>query len=136
MNRFSTRFWDKVDSKADECWIWIGAVDKHGYGSILEEKKVKKSHRVSYEMFYGKIPNHLVIDHMCKIKRCINPRHLRAITRGENTLTGSGVSAINKRKTHCIRGHELSGENIFLYKRAGHINRQCRLCRKLTLKKP
>lgn len=135
MNKKDTRFWDKVSKQANVCWIWNGAVDAHGYGSILEKGKIKKSHRVSYIMFHGEIPKDVVIDHICKIKRCVNPLHLQVVTLGENTLLGDGPTAQNKRKTHCIRGHKLSGDNIYLYERAGHTNRQCRICRKLTLKK-
>lgn len=67
-------------------------------------------HRVSYQEFNGPILPGLVIDHLCRNKKCVNPKHLEAITSGENVLRGVGPTAMNARKTHCMRGHKLLGK--------------------------
>lgn len=124
LNPLYLRFFEKVE-KGDKCWIWKGAVDAHGYGSFVIEGLTKKSHRVSYEMSKGEIPEGLVIDHICKNKLCVNPEHLRAISRVENVMIGDGPTAKNARKTHCNRNHPLSGSNLYTYKG----KRYCKACR-------
>ena len=74
-------------------------------------KKDVRAHRWSYEACIGEIPKDLVIDHMCRNKPCVNPKHLRAITAVMNTMIGNGPPAINARKTHCLNGHEFTKEN-------------------------
>lgn len=121
------RFFEKV-SKIDNatgCWSWKGAIDAHGYGSFVIEGLTQKAHRVSYEISKGEIAEGLVIDHICKNKACVNPEHLRAISRIENVMIGDRPTAINARKTHCNKGHELKGENLKVYKG----KRYCQKCK-------
>ena len=66
------------------------------------------NHRVAYFLHIGDIPDNMVIDHICTVRNCVNPSHLRLLTPRENTLDGRGVGAINARKTHCIKGHPLN----------------------------
>ncbi len=100
------------------CWIWTGHETGKGYGSFfLSHKKRIRAHRFSYEYFNGSIPNGLTVDHLCRVRMCVNPRHLEAVSIRENVLRGIGLSAQNARKTHCCRGHELSHENIRYYGR-------------------
>lgn len=91
----------------EECWIWRGSISNQGYGKIVVNGKQERAHRVSYLLFKGPIKPLLVIDHKCRNKACVNPKHLRAITQKKNTLIGTSPPAINARKTHCIKGHEL-----------------------------
>lgn len=71
------RFLVKV-KKTSSCWLWIGA--KRGgmcpYGNIRFGKKRKLSHRISYEIYKGKIPNGLFVLHKCDNPICVNPKHL------------------------------------------------------------
>lgn len=72
------------------CWIWTAGVGNHGYGRL--RKRVGDNtieilaHRYSYERFVGPIPDGLTIDHLCRVRRCVNPMHLEPVTRAENTL--------------------------------------------------
>jgi hypothetical protein len=79
---------------------------------VTKKKISTRAHRAVYEHVYGFLPKDRYIDHLCKVKCCVNPDHLEAVTHRENTMRSDGPSAINARKTHCIRGHELTPDNI------------------------
>lgn len=66
------------------CWLWTDHTDRDGYGSITIERKNKKAHRLSYEIFFGKIPDELSICHKCDTPECVNPSHLFAGTAKDN----------------------------------------------------
>lgn len=70
---------------ANGCWIWAGAVHKSGYGQIKWKGKSTVAHRVTYEIVNGLIPKNMVIDHLCNVKLCINPKHLEAVSYSKNT---------------------------------------------------
>lgn len=103
------RFWPKVDRSrgADACWLWTGARTGPGrtYGSFLYEGRNARAHRVAYTLVNGPIPDGLTIDHLCRVRLCVNPSHLEAVTNHENLLRGEGFVANNSRKTHCPQGH-------------------------------
>lgn len=93
----------------------------------LVDGKRKSGHRVAYEDKYGTIPEGMVLDHLCRNRACINPDHLEVVTQRENIMRGVGVAAKNAQKTHCKRGHEFTGNNLYRYKG----KRMCRQCRNL-----
>lgn len=114
--------------KTNNCWIWIGSTRSiNGYGQFLFNGKLVQSHRISFEIFKGDIPNGLVIDHLCRNKICVNPEHLEAVSNKENILRGIGVCANNKRKTQCKNGHEFTEQNIYRYPNG---RKDCRICLK------
>lgn len=113
------RFWAKVE-KTDTCWTWIASLDGRGYGQFDHQR----SHRVSYELLVGPIPEGLVLDHLCRNKRCVNPDHLEPVTHLENLRRGTPGSAHNTRKTHCPKGHEYTPENT----RVKDGKRNCKAC--------
>lgn len=69
------RFWDKV-FKSESCWEWMGNKIKDGYGRFKINGKLMLSHRVSYEMHYGIIPNGMDVLHHCDNPSCVRPDHL------------------------------------------------------------
>lgn len=73
------RFWDKV-KKTNKCWNWLGCKTSTGYAQIIRNKRLVYVHRLSYEFNIGKIPTGLTIDHKCKNRICVNPKHLEAVT--------------------------------------------------------
>lgn len=124
------RFWAKVDVRGeDECWPWLGAIGKAGYGWFRLFGKVRKAHRASYWILVKEPDAGLHIDHICRNRRCVNPAHLREVTPRVNALENSvSVTAINYSKTHCSKGHFLSEDNV--YRRPGVGRRHCRICRR------
>lgn len=134
----SKPFWERFDKQwipepNSGCWIWIGALDRAGYGCIGKKINGKwvmaKAHRVSFERAKGSIPEGLVPDHLCRITCCVNPDHMEAVTQKENVLRGKSAPAKNARKTHCKHDHPLSGPNLAVrYDPAGRAHRHCRAC--------
>lgn len=132
------RFWPKVDKHGPPsehrpdlgpCWLWIAAIDRKGYGAFggpRDRTQVVRAHRVAYELVIGPIPDGLTLDHLCRVRRCVNPEHLEPVTGRENSLRGESVAAVNARKTHCIRGHEFTPENTKI--QAQGRQRACRIC--------
>lgn len=121
------RFWSKVEKKKG-CWIWLGAKKgrNNAYGKIWNGLFYEAAHRLSYRLKNGSIPEGLHIDHLCRTTLCVNPAHLEAVTNQENVLRGEGPTAINARKTHCIRGHEFAVTGSYKFK----DGKACKQCRK------
>jgi hypothetical protein len=113
----------KIIKHSDGCWDWVGAITA-GYGTIRVEGKHVPTHRFVYEKLKKvKIPSGYVIDHLCKNTRCVNPDHLEVVTHGENTSRG-----IHQQRKYCKHGHELTDDNVYIYKSDG--GRRCLTCRK------
>ena len=124
------RFWTKVEITPGGCWEWTAALNSNGprgYGVFWHRGRLVVAHRVAYEMVYGPIPDGLQIDHLCRNRRCVKPSHLEVVTQRENILRGTAPSAIHARQSHCLRGHPLSGENLYLVPSGG---RRCRTCKR------
>lgn len=124
MKTIEKRFWEKVD-KTDTCWLWIGYVSRNGYGQFTISGKHYYAHRVAYELETGPIPEGLQIDHLCRVRSCVNPSHLEPVTARENTLRGEGPAAKEALRTHCPYGHEYAGENLYFTPKG---YRQCKKC--------
>ena len=119
----SERFWSKVN-KTESCWLWAGAIS-NGYGHFWAEGGYWLAHRYAYLLKHGFLPPNL--DHLCRVRNCVNTEHLEPVTRGENVLRGDTIPARNLRKTHCPQGHPYDEENT--YRHRG--KRQCQLCRQV-----
>ena len=131
MNKNNSRFMCKV-KKTRSCWEWTACKDINGYGKYRIDNKLKYAHRVSYNLYKGKIKKGHCIMHKCDNPSCVNPDHLLVGTQKDNILDmhkklrGKNVLADrNKKKTHCINGHKFNKENTYINKK-GH--RQCRRC--------
>jgi hypothetical protein len=126
------RFEAKVVKKSDGCWLWTGGKTKQGYGYIYDhaEGRNVQAHRVSWELANGtKIPKGLVIDHLCRTPRCVNPDHLEPVTYSVNAIRGVGADVARRRAmavTHCPQGHPYSPENTYYYNEGR--TRVCRTC--------
>ena len=107
-----------------ECLLWTGHTTGNGYGSISKDGKQVRVHRVAYELAKGPVPQGLVIDHLCRNPRCINPDHLEAVTEKVNILRGTSPSALNATKTACKHGHPFDVANTGFQRRG----RLCLAC--------
>lgn len=89
------RFWPKVRLGADdECWLWQASCFTNGYGHIGEgggRGRTLLAHRVAYELLVGPIPEGTQLDHLCREKKCVNPRHLEPVSGSVNLKRGIGV---------------------------------------------
>lgn len=119
-------FFGNIEYNTDGCWLWMGALDKDGYGYYAAYRKRERVHRYSYELLREDIPDGLVIDHLCRVRSCANPEHLEAVTDVENIMRGNAPAVLNSQKTHCVHGHELIGINLYIQKKTG--KRFCRTC--------
>lgn len=133
------RFWPKVNKAGPapecrpdlgSCWIWLAAKFPNGYGRSWWPPRDLLAHRVAYELAVGSISPGLVLDHLCRVRECVNPDHLEQVTQRENVMRSSNFAALNARKTHCIRGHEFTPENTRIRIAEDGITRQCRACAK------
>lgn len=114
----------------ESCWIWTGLKHSAGYGCFGWNNKLLYSHRVSYEIYRGKIPKNTELDHLCRNRICCNPYHLELVTHKENVLRGESLSAKNKKKTHCKHGHKFTKENTYV--RPDRKGRNCLICKKIV----
>ncbi len=113
--------------KGTSCWEWVRLL-YHGYGHFWLNDKSPCAHRVSYEYLYGKIPEGLQLDHLCRNRKCVNPNHLEVVTCRENLRRGEHNNQ-NKGKTHCPQGHEYSPENTYII--PSTYGRLCRICQRI-----
>jgi hypothetical protein len=117
---------------ANGCWIWQGRLDRSGYGELRLKgtpSKTPLAHRISYEVFVGRIPAGYQIDHLCRVRSCVNPDHLEPVTPRENTLRSPlAITAQYARQDSCKRGHPFDEKNTYIRTRGS--GRTCRACQR------
>lgn len=116
------RFESKYQVDDSGCWLWTAAVKSNGYGVFgigpASANHSYYAHRVAYVLYVGEIPDGLHIDHLCRVKACVNPEHLEPVTNAENHARQ--VATV----THCPRNHEYTDQNTLVSKGT----RYCREC--------
>ena len=119
-----TKFWSQVET-TDGCWLWRGFLNQDGYGRWRYRGRMWRVHRLAW-LFLGRgdLSGDQVLDHVCRVRNCVNPDHMRAVRDGENTLApgSKSPSALNLEKDVCRYGHPYDKPG-----RPGQ-HRRCRTC--------
>jgi hypothetical protein len=118
------RFWRHVEPEPNTgCWLWVGGLTGGGYGALGvggAHEGLVRAHRFAFMEFRGSIPAGLELDHLCRVRRCVNPWHLEAVTRSQNFLRGEHPTAVNVRRGQCPQGHSMAD---------AYVSRGARSCR-------
>lgn len=126
-----TRFWKYVEPEPNSgCWLWTGGRvggRRGGYGTFtIEDDRPMLAHRFAYARIARRsIPDGTVLDHLCRVRSCVNPDHLETVSDRENFRRGEAPSAIAFRTGHCRRGHSYEMDGVYVH--AGRRN--CYPCR-------
>lgn len=97
------------------CWLWIGAVDPHGYGVLSVRNKIRFAHRASWEAHRGIIPSGMVVMHKCDNPPCVNPAHLAVGTQDENMADMARKGRVrrgSRSKNHMGRDHGHGSDGV------------------------
>lgn len=118
---------ERVQIDASGCWLFTGRPHGSGYAHASLNGVFVLLHRAVYVHLVGPIADGLVLDHLCRVRHCVNPTHLEPVTHAENVRRGSRSNA-----THCANGHEFTPGNTKAYPaRPGKaLRRDCRECAK------
>jgi hypothetical protein len=117
-------FFSKIHVAESGCWLWTAGRNYKGYGTF----RSNCAHRFSHAWFIGVIPPRYEVDHLCRVRECVNPAHLEAVTVMENHRR----STLWWVRGVCIRGHKMTPENTYTYQVHGEPQRCCRKCRRAS----
>lgn len=115
----------RIDVDEHGCWLWRHGLNQGGYPLMSQNGRTRSAHRWAYETFVGPVPPGLQLDHLCRVRRCVNPSHLEPVTAWENNHRSPLTNAA---KTQCPQGHPYSPENTYV---APSNRRFCRTCQRV-----
>jgi len=101
------RLASKIEHADSGCWLWIGQIDSEGYGRLSHSR----AHRLVFAELVGPIPDGLELDHLCRVRNCVNPMHLEPVDHRTNVLRGAGTAARHAAARACPQGHPYDEAN-------------------------
>lgn len=105
-----------------------------GYGRIcLTANQKIPAHRMFWLTFRGALDPSLVLDHLCRNRKCVRPDHLEQVTNAENVRRGYSPSVVANRLLECFRGHSMTGANLYISPKMK--KRLCRICMQIRQEK-
>lgn len=113
------------------CWVWTGTLRRGDYGSIFRNGVSLQAARYYYELYRGKIPEGLFLNHLCGNNCCCNPWHMEAVIWTE--ISERGKVNQHKGKEYCEKGHLFDEHNTYIVPKTGH--RQCKECNRIRKRK-
>ncbi len=119
------RLAEKIEIQANGCWNYTGHIDRYGYAQIQRGPRGAgkiRVHVAAYQLAFGAVPAGLVVDHLCRNRRCCNPDHLEAVTQKVNLMRGAGLTFVLHRNGVCKRGHP-QGPGLTYYRKNGQASR-------------
>jgi len=96
---FEQRLLSKISvdpADPEGCWLWVAGTDKDGYGTISRDGRTTRAYHATFELYHGPVPAGKILDHVCRVKSCVNPDHLRVSTNKENMENRSGAQRNNR----------------------------------------
>ncbi len=113
------RLLDRLVRASSGCWIWTGSKNEKGYGKIgvwnANSDSATYTHRLSYTLFCGLIPDGMFVCHRCDNPACCNPVHLFIGTNEDNVRDMVSKERNSKGESHYLRRNPdriLKGERI------------------------
>lgn len=107
------------------CWLWTRSKTvRGGYAQMnIGNNRVVRVHRWLYELLVAPVDVGIDLDHLCRVRHCVNPSHLEPVTRGENVRRGAAAQP----KPTCAKGHVVDGNNAYVRPTG---RRECAMCKR------
>lgn len=131
-------FWNRANVAGPwDCWNWKSKPSSEGYGTSWDNDRNRNvgAHVKAYLYSGREIPEGYHVHHLCENKLCVNPVHLEAVINTEHSrlhIIGQNRARTYqdkvKAKTHCLNGHPLSGDNLYIHPKRG--TRHCKQCQR------
>jgi hypothetical protein len=117
------KFMEKVSTdEATGCMNWTGSMLHNGYGQVGWRGRLWTAHRAFWVFSGNADPGAMDLDHVCRNRCCINPAHLRVVTRSENLRAGFLARG-------CKNGHPFRSDDFSTVRRSdGTQELRCKVC--------